>query len=567
MFQNWQCIVSKILLIIMILLIFYLLTNLNKEETFMDSLEKEKNNYLKMKETYIEPEDTSLDLLYANYSGEEVNSDVWQNKILDQCVDTCNKLEGCIGFSRDAVLDTEPANCYPRSAVNNCHSNRKGNSSQMQNALKYDSYVKSYVPNILNNCIGDSDLTLNRLIFIKSYLQPKSYIGINGDSRIVLVNKDNSNSNSNSNFISNCNFRLEVGKDGIGTISFLHIGSGKYLYRDVDDSIILKSVSSPGKTIDNQRVSFNLYDAVSGCVMIKPMMLDGETTDKFIMLDNNTNYLVAKTLNSTKSDNSESSSAFFYIVDSIISSNIITNKNNMPTTRNIPTTPTTPTTPYMPTPTTPYIPTPTTPYMPTPTTPYIPTPTTRNMPTPTTRNIPTTSNIPTTTTRNMPTPTTRNIPTTSNIPIKTSYRTIPTTLNYNTEGFKNIKEGFTLDLDTSTNNLEYNNLFNPPQNIILSDYIQDNYSISNNTSSHSAYLQISNKLNNIEINKQLSNSLTKNQDELKSIIDLNKEIELEITNLNNGLNNKNDIIINNLDKMRVSDLANDYFFLKNLPSV
>ena len=473
--------VSKILLIIMILLIFYLLTNRNKEESFIDSIENEKKNYLKMKETYIEPQDTSLDLLYANYSGEEVGQDIWENKTLDQCVDTCNKLDGCSGFSRDSVLDTEPANCYPRSTVNNCHSNRKGNLSQMQNALKYDSYVKSNVSNVINNCIGDSELTLNRLIFIKSYAQPNQYIGINGDSRIILVNKDVNN------LTENCNFRLEAGKDGVGTVSFLHIGSGKYLYRNTDNSIILKAISNSDKTIDNQRASFNLYDAVSGCVMLKPMMLEGETTEKFIMLDDNTNYLITKTLDLNEPNNT----SYFYIVDTIISSNIITNKTNIP--------------------------------------------------------IPTTSTLSTST-------------------IDSSTMNTPQSTSSN-NNFKNIIESFTLNLDTLSNIPVYDNLFSTPTNVILSDYIKDNYSPIKNISKNSSYIQISNKLNNIEINKQLSNSLNKNQDEYNAINELNREIEAEIAYLNKGLDSKNNIIINKLDKMRVSDLANDYFFLKNLHSV
>ena len=434
-----------------------------------------------MKETYIEPQDTSLDLLYANYSGEEVGQDIWENKTLDQCVDTCNKLDGCSGFSRDSVLDTEPANCYPRSTVNNCHSNRKGNLSQMQNALKYDSYVKSNVSNVINNCIGDSELTLNRLIFIKSYAQPNQYIGINGDSRIILVNKDVNN------LTENCNFRLEAGKDGVGTVSFLHIGSGKYLYRNTDNSIILKAISNSDKTIDNQRASFNLYDAVSGCVMLKPMMLEGETTEKFIMLDDNTNYLITKTLDLNEPNNT----SYFYIVDTIISSNIITNKTNIP--------------------------------------------------------IPTTSTLSTST-------------------IDSSTMNTPQSTSSN-NNFKNIIESFTLNLDTLSNIPVYDNLFSTPTNVILSDYIKDNYSPIKNISKNSSYIQISNKLNNIEINKQLSNSLNKNQDEYNAINELNREIEAEIAYLNKGLDSKNNIIINKLDKMRVSDLANDYFFLKNLHSV
>ena len=590
--------VSKILLIIMILFIFYLLTNRNKEETFIDSIEKEKMNYLKMKETYIEPQDTSIELLYANYSGEEVGSDVWKNKTLDQCVDTCNKLDGCTGFSRDSVLDTEPSNCYPRSAVNNCHSNRKGNPSQMQNAIKYDSYIKSNVSNVLNNCIGDSELTLNRIIYIKSYAQPNQYIGINGDSRVILVSKDTNNFNSN------CNFRLEVGKDGIGTIAFLHIGSGKYLYRDTDDNIILKSISNPGKTIDNQRASFNLYDASSGGVMLKPMMLDGETTDKFIMLDDNTNYLIAKILSEDEKNNSNNKNAFFYIVDTIISSNIITNKNNIPTktqymsTQNMPTT-----TSYNISTPPPYM---STQNMPTTEQYNMPTTTSYNISTPppymSTKNMPTTEqyNMPTTTSynistpppymsiKNMPTTTSYNIQKKTNIPPTPSYNisTTPYTTtqnistppymsksnkmsnkNYNKEDLQNIKEGFSLTLDTTNDIPVYNNLFTTPTNIIISDYIQDNYSPLKNVSKNSETIKISSKLNNITINKELSNSLHKNQDEYNAINELNKEIEQEIANLNTGLNKKNDIIINKLDKMRVSDLANDYFFLKNLTSV
>ena len=225
--------------------------------------------------------------------------------------------------------------------------------------------------------------------------------------------------------------------------------------------------------------------------MLKPMMLDGETTDKFIMLDDNNNYLVAKILTSgnteqnadnTANNNVNSnvnSNTFFYIVDSIISSNIINNKSNIPTT----------------------------------------------------------------------TPTIQNIENTTE------------------EGFTNFKESFALNLDTSNNIPIYDNLFNPSQNIIMADFIQDNYSTLKNLSQNSAYLQIVKKQNDITTNKQLSSSLNKNQDEYNSINELNKEIEAEIIRLNSGLNTKNDIIINKLDKMRVSDLANDYFFLKYLPSV
>ena len=39
MFKSWQCIVSKILLFIIILLIFYVITKQSRQETFIDLIE------------------------------------------------------------------------------------------------------------------------------------------------------------------------------------------------------------------------------------------------------------------------------------------------------------------------------------------------------------------------------------------------------------------------------------------------------------------------------------------------------------------------------------------------
>ena len=43
---------------------------------------------------------------------------------------------------------------------------------------------------------------------------------------------------------------------------------------------------------------------------------------------------------------------------------------------------------------------------------------------------------------------------------------------------------------------------------------------------------------------------------------LNMEIEKQIYMLSNQINNRNDKIINEMDKMKLTDMANDYFFLK-----
>ena len=57
----------------------------------------------------------------------------------------------------------------------------------MSNAIKYNSYIKSNTPDIINKCIGDTELTLNRNIHIKSYLMPNTYIGNIGDGRVSMV--------------------------------------------------------------------------------------------------------------------------------------------------------------------------------------------------------------------------------------------------------------------------------------------------------------------------------------------------------------------------------------------
>ena len=45
---------------------------------------------------------------------------------------------------------------------------------------------------------------------------------------------------------------------------------------------------------------------------------------------------------------------------------------------------------------------------------------------------------------------------------------------------------------------------------------------------------------------------------------LNIDIEKEINNLNMGLHGKNDKIYNNIDKMHITDTANDLYTLQNI---
>jgi len=463
MLSNLKSIFIKALCILLFIIIFYFLTNntlINKYETFENSIELEKINYLKLNETYIEPQDKlSLDLLYANYSGEEVSKDIWDNKTLIQCTDICNKIDNCNGFTRELVLDTEPAKCYPHNTINKCYSNRKGNSNQMQKAIKYNSYIKSNVPNILNLCIGDSNLTLNRTIFIKSYKYPNTFLGTNGDSRLILIDANADN------FKSSCNFRIEKGLDGIGTVSFYHIDTGKYVARDISNNIILKDIiiKKTGQTENKQRSSFNLYDSPisNDAIMFKAMAIEGETTEKYITLDGN--YLNASQLSNSISNDNLS----FYIIDSIIESNIITNKQN-----------------------------------------------------------------------------------------------IPITTKSNDESNDSKQENFTVNLDTSTDLSLYNNIFTPQDDKKLDFYLKDNYLTESKI--NPVYMSIYSKTNDSIINKQITDSIQKYSIEYNSNRELNLEIEKEISNIYLDVNAKNDKVINELDKMRISDMANDYFFLKNL---
>lgn len=526
------CLFVKLLVLLVLLLIFYKLYKQNNLEGF------ENINYLKLNETYLEPEGTKLKLLYSNYSGEEVNNEIWENKTLDQCTDLCNQLDKCVGFSRELVNDDAPAKCFPRTKIYNCHTNRKGDIIQMQNAIKYNSFVKENIDtsknnyNVLTKCIGDTALTLNRSVYIKSQLYPKKYIGTLGDGLAVLVDINDTD------FQKKCNFRIEIGKDGIGTVSFLHIDSNKYLYRNTTsntennttskfqnlnlikddtipittkstifypkDTLILKDISS-NKTNDKQRVSFNILDAMKNLMKFKCLHLDGETTDKYIVINpDNKNYLACMEINSSM----DPQQFVFNIVDNIVKSNIINSKHNLPT---------------------------------------ITTKSDSNMQNENTQSISKQNNS----------NTNLNINSTKKEKFLQS-DAIGNTINSST-GLN------TVILDTTNNLPIYKNIFTTPTNINIKNYINDNYGgndILNNDTNQ--YQTITKKMNDIIINNQLSKSINKKQDEYNSIKKLNLEIEKEIANLNMGINAKNDKINNNLNKMRITDMAHDYYTLKSI---
>jgi hypothetical protein len=228
--DKWQCLLIKIVIILIIGIAIYKLSSSNNFEKFTDNTEIDNKDYLKFNETYIENNDSKsdvkkLELLYSNYSGDEVGADKWENKTLSQCIDTCNKLDNCAGFSRDLVQDNENATCYPHTEISKCYSNRKGDFTQRQHALGYNTYIKANTKGALTQCLGDANLTLKRPIYIKSYAYPTMFVGINTDNDLSLVDQND----KNIDVINSCKFKVVAGLEGSGTVSLQHVITGKYV--------------------------------------------------------------------------------------------------------------------------------------------------------------------------------------------------------------------------------------------------------------------------------------------------------------------------------------------------
>jgi len=511
MLADLKPIFGKVLVILIIVLVYYLIKKYSTIElfedtieTFEDTIDNEKHNYLKLKETYIKSSHTNdtnnktLDILYSNHVDNEDNENNednkntkeqtgnWKNKTLNQCIDTCNKLDKCIGFSRDNVLDTEPAHCHPRINSSHCYSNRKGDYKQISNAINYNTYIKADTPNIINNCIGDEDITLNRIIFIKTYSNPNNYLGYNNDARVQMIDKDTTNVKVK------CSFRIEAGKEGSGTVSFLHIDTNNYLCRDKNNELIFKELNK-NFTENKQRCSFNINDGLTNGIIFKALPIEGEVVDKYITLNNN--YLKI----SSKSKTNKLDLFTFYIVDTIDNTTIITNKTKMNKSNN----------------------------------------------------------------KNTQSNNQRN---NSNTTGDTSTKINKSSNTSNSKMNNTINEAFTINLDNNNSLPLYNNLFNENNNnnnnnIKIDNYLEDNYL---NKEHKNDLMKITKKLNESILDKTLKQSINKNQTEYNTIYELNKEIESKISEDNLNINKTHDTISHHLNKMRIKDLANDYFFIKSI---
>lgn len=319
------CIIT---LLIVVSLIVVILTrkHIKKDEleAFTNKIEEEKNEYFKYTETILDNKDQNINKLYENYSGEGKGLTEWKHLNLHQCIDRCNKIDNCIGFSRDLVNDDEKASCYPRNILSTCHSSRKGNFEQRQEAINYNTYIKRNIEEQRTRCIGDDDMTLNRLILLKPYAYPNKYLGLL-NNKVQCVTKKNNEMMA----LLFCKFKIEIGKEGSGTVSLRHVETGKYLYRDINDVLICKKIDM-SSTNEKQRASFYLNDGLSNQIVLRCMILKGEKMTRYVSVDKRGKYLnIISSVELNKNDNKYLELLTFDIVDFISNNTIISNNNDI----------------------------------------------------------------------------------------------------------------------------------------------------------------------------------------------------------------------------------------------
>jgi hypothetical protein len=314
--------IIKVVIFILLVWLIYKLTDDNQSiESFINKKNQEHKEYIRYSETLLDNKDQSLKDLYKNYSGTGNKKEEWTNMNLHQCIDRCNEMEGCIGFSRENVNDDEKANCFPKSILSQCHSSRKGNFEQRQKSLDYNTFIKVGTKNQLTKCIGDEAVTMDRNIFIKSYAHPNKYVGIK-NNKVELITKGP----KQIGIFLYCKFKVEVGKEGNGTISFKHVESGKYLCRNKDNLIDCQKLDNSTNT--KQRCSFFLHDGLSNQVILKCHPLQGEKLSRYISVDRNGKYLRAVDKSELNKRNKFMELMTFDLIDFMTQNTIVTSKQH-----------------------------------------------------------------------------------------------------------------------------------------------------------------------------------------------------------------------------------------------
>ena len=329
--KNMAILIAKIVVIIVIVGLVYIylgkadneLVKAREFEHFSNAIKADKNKYIKYAETSMIDNTETASPKPLLDSGAQI----WEKKTLMQCIDNCNDNKNCIGFTRDKSNDKELATCYPYSNLTKCHTSVKGDDTQRNYALQYDTYFKSDVDKSvvrhINMCLGGNEDSIGksgRMVLIKSVSQPDYFIGCQS-SRVILV------SNMDADFMNSCKLRIRYGLYGSGTVSIQHEATGKYLYRSLPDSnnneyITATASGNNNTTMEDQlRSSFHIidsialyidtqkYDAIS--IQCSPVRTEVASQDyKYITVDTNGSSITAKTM----SNESELQKAQSYIL-------------------------------------------------------------------------------------------------------------------------------------------------------------------------------------------------------------------------------------------------------------
>lgn len=193
------------------------------------------------------------------------NGKKWDNLTLKQCQVKCNEDNKCVGFSRDNIDDELKGNCYASKKINTCHSLRKGAPEQRNKAINYNTYIKKHNmeldSNLLNKCIGDEKLTLNRKVFINSYLKPDNYLCL--ENNLIIVKKSKIKDGL---FFKQCGLKIVKGLEGSGTISFIMSDNNNenyYLSNNNNNLVLLPININNCNSKERSNASFELLDGLS----------------------------------------------------------------------------------------------------------------------------------------------------------------------------------------------------------------------------------------------------------------------------------------------------------------
>jgi hypothetical protein len=281
-------------------------------------------NYYEYPETYIEQNGgLDIDILNKNYEGPLKTKKLWDSMTLAQCQDACNSMEGCIGFSRPNTDPESESTCRPRTAISQCHSNRKGNSSQREFASGYTSFIKSDVANQTSKCMGDEKLTLNRMICVKSNAKPFHYITV--DNNTVVLKEFMT---MGVDFNRQCKFYIVKGLENSNTLSFRMIDNNDINYYLTDDGLGKLAITplNESKTTLSQRLkaSFELWDGLSNPYLtsIRTIANNGKPS-LYLSIDDNLKLTFVSSEDAKKNSKSKKN-ATFDIIDNVTGSSILT---------------------------------------------------------------------------------------------------------------------------------------------------------------------------------------------------------------------------------------------------